>query len=326
MADLCDPWGRKIDYLRVSITDRCNLRCQYCMPHGVSAKSHHEILRYEEIVRIVEAGTALGIRKVRITGGEPLVRLGVAGLISQLRRISGLAELTLTTNGILLAPVAAELKEAGLDRVNISLDSLRRERFRAITQFDAFTQAMEGIESALRAGLTPVKINAVIMKGINDDEIMDFVELSRREPLHIRLIEYMPLGKQVEEMERFISLEELWMRISGQADLLPVSVRGNGPARSFRVPGGAGTIGFIAPISHTFCGQCNRLRLTADGHLRPCLDTNTEISLRNDRGEIGDSEAIAARFREAILVKPGQHHFHQSEEVRSERNMFQIGG
>lgn len=326
MVDLRDTLGRKIDYLRISITDRCNLRCQYCMPNGVCAKSHHEILRYEEIARIVEAGTSLGITKVRITGGEPLVRLGVVDLVRQLRCIPQLAEISLTTNGIMLAPLAAELKAAGLDRVNISLDTLRRERYHAITQFDRFQDALDGIEAALQVGLTPVKINTVMMRGVNDDEIMNFVELSRQKPLHIRFIEYMPLGSQDGQIERFMSLEEVRERIAEKIELLPIPVRGNGPATSFKVADGEGTIGFIAPISHKFCDQCNRLRLTADGHLRPCLDNNMEINLRDDHGEIGDAHAIERKLRQAILAKPGQHHFYQAEEVCSERNMFQIGG
>lgn len=322
-----DKFGRKIEYLRISITDRCNLRCRYCMPpEGVEYKPHESILRYEEIIRIVRVGIELGIKRVRITGGEPLVRQGVVGFIKELAGLEGLEDISMTTNATLLAGKAAGLKRAGLRRVNISLDSLRRDRYREITGRDSLDQALAGIKSALRVGLSPVKLNVVVMRGINDDEIPDLVELTLDYPLHVRFIEYMPLGRTVQsQLNSYISLEEIKRRIGGRMELIPGKVKGNGPAEYFKVPAARGTIGFITPVSHSFCTRCNRLRLTADGRLRPCLVDNIEVDLHDGEGRVEDSEDIRRKFKEAILLKPGSHNFFQ-EDIFSERNMFQIGG
>lgn len=330
-AALRDGYNRCIDYMRVSITDRCNLRCRYCMPpQGVEKKSHADILRYEEIATVVRAGVELGVRSVRITGGEPLVRPGVATLVRQLRQIDGLSDISMTTNGTLLADHARELKEAGLNRVNISLDSLRRDRYAEITRRDQFDEAMRGIQAALNVGLSPVKINVVVMKGVNDDEIFDFADLTRKLPVHVRFIEVMPLGENGHfQSETYVSVEEIRQRLQESLEMLPAAVTGSGPARSFQLAGAKGTVGFITPISHGFCPGCNKLRITADGKIRPCLAHDFEVDLRDDDGRIGGIEAIKEKIRAAVRIKPGRHHFGDGPAEgarRSNRNMSQIGG
>lgn len=338
---LRDSYNRSIDYMRISITDRCNLRCRYCMPpQGVEKKSHADILRYEEIVAVVRAGIELGVRSVRLTGGEPLVRPGVATLVRQLSEIEGLSDISMTTNGTLLAQHAWELKEAGLNRVNISLDSLRRDRYAEITRRNQFDEAMRGIHAALDVGLSPVKVNVVVMRGVNDDEIFDFAGLTRQLPIHVRFIEVMPLGENEEfQSETYVSVEEIKRTLQEGLDMLPAAVTGHGPARSFRLSGGKGTVGFITPISHSFCQGCNKLRITADGKIRPCLAYDFEVDLRDEGGRISDIEAIKEKIRAAVRIKPSRHHFGDgsgedtsdedtsSKGARpSSRNMFQIGG
>ncbi|MEC9488808.1 MAG: GTP 3',8-cyclase MoaA [Halanaerobium sp.] len=325
-----DSLQRKVDYLRLSITDRCNLRCRYCMPvEGVEFKPHEEILRYEEYARIVRTGTELGITKVRITGGEPLVRSGVVDLVAMLNGIEGLEEISMTTNGILLAGYARTLKEAGLARVNISLDTLQRDKYKQITRRDKLPEVWEGIEAALAAGLRPVKINAVIIKGFNDDEILPLAELASTNPLHVRFIEYMPLGAEPEaQRDKYISGERIRKLIEEAYQLETYQVKGNGPASQHRIVGGQGSIGFINPISHGFCQACNRLRLTADGRLRPCLASNIEVNLQ-ENGQLVDDGELQAKFRRALFLKPGQHNFADStrnDERPEDRKMFQIGG
>ncbi len=328
MLNSRDTWDRKIDYLRISITDRCNLRCQYCMPpEGIIQKSHDDILRYEDILQIVAVGTELGIKKIRITGGEPLVRLGVIEFVEKLNQIPGLVEISMTTNGILLAEYAQSLKKAGLSRVNISLDSLQKNRFEEITRRDNLDQVMVGIQAALKFGLSPVKVNMVVIGGINDDEIMDFVDLSRRYPIHVRFIEFMPLGRSnISHSEGFVSLNQVKEIICDNLHLIPIGVKGSGPAESYTFEGTKGTIGFIAPLSHNFCSKCNRLRLTADGRLRPCLDNNLEIDLHEQPGRIGDNDFIRNRFIDVLRLKPNHHSFLEEGNDISNRNMFQIGG
>lgn len=328
MKQLMDQEGRKIDYLRISITDRCNLRCRYCMPiEGVEDRSHDGILRYEEMLRIVRVGVELGIKKVRITGGEPLVRRGVVEFVRQLGQIEGLTDLSMTTNGVLLPQYAEELKQAGLRRLNISLDSLQREKYALITRRDQLNETMSGIETALKLGFEPVKINVVMMRGVNDDEIMDFVKLARQYPLHVRFIEFMPLGSSKDNhANHYISLEEVKDQIEEQIDLVPAIIQSSGPAQSYKLTSGTGTVGFITSISQHFCSDCNRLRLTSDGKLRPCLGNNLEIDLREEQGEIQDLDHIRRKIQQAILMKPGCHSFFDEEEGVKERNMFQIGG
>lgn len=328
MTKLLDQIGRKIDYLRVSVTDRCNLRCHYCMPEeGIPDKSHDQILSYEELVKIITAGVELGISKVRVTGGEPLARLGLVEFIQMINQIPGLTEISMTTNGILLSQYANQLKAAGLKRVNISLDTLHREKYQQITRRDQFEQVMAGIYAALEVGFHPVKINVVAMRGVNDDEIMNFVQLARQEPLHIRFIEFMPLGASKEEQsQRYISLEKIKEQIEEEVELLPTEVKSFGPAEHYQLPDGKGSIGFITPISHNFCASCNRLRLTADGKLRPCLDHDLEIHLRDETGKLGDQNQLQDQFTQAILLKPACHHFLTERDQPYQRSMSQIGG
>jgi cyclic pyranopterin phosphate synthase len=319
MQKLNDHLGRKIDYLRISITDRCNLRCRYCMPaEGVENKAHQDILSYEEILKIVETGINLGIRKIRITGGEPLVRLGVEDFISALAELD-LEDISMTSNAVLLSKKAEGLKKAGLNRINISLDTLDSEKFKKITRRDNLAQVLEGINAALKAGLAPVKLNVVVMRGINDDELFDFVELSRKKNLNIRFIEYMPLGGEA-EAEKFISTKEIKELITNKYELLPAASRGNGPAVYSKINGAVGKIGFISALSEHFCSTCNRLRLTADGKFKPCLASNQEIKIK------GFSEKeIKAAYRRALEIKPVCHDLNFEQQNYS-RNMSQIGG
>lgn len=281
MSGISDSFQRPISYLRVSVTDRCNLRCVYCMPPGgVSLVPRSEILTYEEIATVVRVAAEMGISKVRISGGEPLVRAGLAGLVRMVSQIEGIDDVSLTTNGVLLKEQAFELAEAGLRRVNISLDSLRRQRFKEITGYDRLSEVLEGIDQARRADLSPVKINVVVMRGVNDDELLDFALLSR-EGWNVRFIELMPLVNEGRKQTEFVSAKEMWDSISFLGELLPCSPPlGNGPASYYQLPGAKGTIGFITPVSEHFCFKCNRLRLAADGKLLPCLLADEEVDLR----------------------------------------------
>jgi cyclic pyranopterin phosphate synthase len=327
-----DAYHRPISYLRVSVTDRCNLRCAYCMPpEGVPSRAHDEILRYEEIETIVRAAAGLGIHKVRLTGGEPLVRLGIVDLVQTLSRIPGIDDLSMTTNGILLPRYADDLKEAGLRRVNVSLDTLRPARYREITRQGSLEEALSGIEAAHCAGLEPVKLNAVIIRGLNDDEVVDLARKTVTDGWHLRFIEWMPVGDcpstQGDWETRVVTAAEIREQVeSAFSTLEPATVRaGAGPARYYRVPGARGTIGFISPFSDHFCGTCNRLRLTADGQLRPCLLSGYEIDLRTPLRDGADLEEIGALLERGIVDKPGRHHLDECEQVH-DRAMSQIGG
>lgn len=323
---MIDKYGRSIDYLRISITDRCNLRCIYCMPpQGVTFKPHSSILRYEEIIKIVEVGTELGIKKVRITGGEPLVRQGVVDLIKELRKISALEDITMTTNGVLLPKYAFALKRAGLSRVNISLDSLNPDTYKTITRRGEFSQAIEGIKAALEVGLSPVKINTVVMKGLNDSELESFVELTKDKDLHVRFIEYMPMGEtSLLSGNYYVSLNEFKEKIINKMGMVPVDIKNNGPSKDFKVPGARGTVGFITAISHNFCSTCNRMRLTADGFLRPCLASDVEVNMRDEDGKIS-TEGVREKFEKTLLFKPISHNFYKNN-FFPKKNMSQIGG
>ncbi|MFN2341558.1 MAG: GTP 3',8-cyclase MoaA [Halanaerobium sp.] len=319
MQKLKDHLGRTIDYLRISITDRCNLRCRYCMPaEGVENKAHQEILSYEDILKIVKTGIKLGIKKVRITGGEPLVRLGVEDFISNLKKLD-LEDISMTSNAVLLSKKAKKLKESGLDRINISLDTLDPAKFKKITRRDNLAEVLNGIRAALEAKLDPVKLNVVVMKGINDDELFDFVEMSRKQKLSIRFIEYMPLGGEA-EAEKFISSSEIKDLIQKKYELLPAVSKGNGPATYFKIEGAEGTIGFISALSEHFCSSCNRLRLTADGKFKPCLAGNQEVKISG----ISENE-IKAAYKKALEIKPACHDLNFEQQNYS-RNMSQIGG
>jgi cyclic pyranopterin phosphate synthase len=330
MAHL-DAYNRPISYLRISVTDRCNLRCVYCMPaEGVPWRPHEQVLRYEEIEKIVQAAAELGISKVRLTGGEPLVRLGIADLVRMIARIPGIDDLAMTTNGILLSRYAAELAEAGLQRVNVSLDTLRPERFQRITRRGQLEDVLAGIEAAREAGLEPIKINTVVIRGMNDDEVVDLARKTMEaEWWNIRFIELMPMGNNVADdwRDRVVTAAEIREKIeavSGTLEPAKMST-GNGPARYYRLPGARGTVGFITPISEHFCYQCNRLRLTADGQLRPCLLSDREIDLRTLLRQGADVAEIKALLLEGIESKPMQHHLDEWQ-LPEDRAMSEIGG
>jgi len=321
-----DNFNRSISYLRVSVTDRCNLRCMYCMPpDGVPWVAHESILRYEEIVRIVRVGAGLGISKVRLTGGEPLVRAGIESLVSMLAAVPGVDDIAMTTNGILLQRYANILAQAGLHRVNVSLDTLRPDRFRAITRLGNLEDVERGIRAAHEAGLEPVKINVVLMRGVNDDEVVDFARRTLAEPFHVRFIEEMPVGQA--GRGNFLPVAEARAQIEAEFGPLEAAHqrKGNGPASYYRIPGAQGTIGFISAVSEHFCHHCNRLRLTADGRLRPCLLSEAEIPLREAlRSGITD-EQLRELFLSAVVAKPERHQLAEGA-LPAGRSMSQIGG
>jgi cyclic pyranopterin phosphate synthase len=325
MTGLSDSFQRPINYLRISVTDRCNLRCIYCMPAaGIRLMSHEDILRYEEIYTIAEAAAELGIKKIRITGGEPLVRLGLSKLIQMLAQIKEIDDISLTTNGILLAQYAAELKAAGLQRVNVSLDTLKPERFKYITRGGNLEDVMEGIEAAKSVGLNPVKINFVVMSGVNDDELPDFAAKTIDEGWHVRFIEHMPFDEN-SNASSFVPVEKMRQSLAVLGKLEPVSFKGNGPAKYFHLPQANGTIGFITPVSEHFCFQCNRLRLTADGKLRPCLLSEAEIDLRQPLRSGISSAKLKRLITKAAASKPRQHHLAEGQ-IPKGRPFSQVGG
>jgi cyclic pyranopterin phosphate synthase len=328
MTGLSDSFQRPINYLRISVTDRCNLRCIYCMPpEGVDLTSHQEILSYEEVYTVAQAAAELGINKIRITGGEPLVRAGLPRLIQMLAGIEAIDDIALTTNGTLLSGYAAELKQAGLHRVNVSLDTLKSDRFRRITRSESsLSQVLEGIEAARAVGLNPVKLNVVVMSGINDDELLDFAAKTMTEEWHVRFIELMPVAGGGSTAPRFVSATEMRQRLEKLGELEPcLPGVGNGPAKYFRFPHAKGTIGFITPISEHFCFQCNRMRLTADGKLRPCLLTDYEIDLKQPlRGGISRA-GLKRLFKQAVANKPLRHRLAEGY-VPKQRPFSHVGG
>jgi cyclic pyranopterin phosphate synthase len=329
-----DRFGRTINYLRISVTDRCNLRCVYCMPpEGVPWQPHDNILRYEEIARIASLAAGLGLRNIRLTGGEPLVRPYLHRLVEMLHTIPGVSEITMTTNGLLLSHHARNLAVAGLRRVNISLDTLKPERFRAITRLGDIAQLWEGVAAAEAAGLTPIKFNVVVVQGLNDDELQDMARLTFDHTWHIRFIELMPIANEGDwglglppAPQRYMPVAKIRAEVErlGSLRRCPGPI-GNGPARAFSLPGALGTIGFISPISEHFCQTCNRLRLTADGRLRLCLLADTEIDLRDPLRSGASDEDLRQLLRQAILAKPAQH-FLAADEKPTDRFMVQIGG
>ncbi|MGB9791900.1 MAG: GTP 3',8-cyclase MoaA [Thermacetogeniaceae bacterium] len=324
-----DRLGRKIDYLRISVTDRCNLRCVYCMPpEGVKPKAHEEILRFEEILCIAEAALELGIDRFRLTGGEPLVRKGLIPFVEALAGLPGVKDISLTTNGILLSKLAGELKDAGVRRLNISLDTMDPERYRELTRGGDLRQVLEGIEKALELGFSPVKLNVVALRGINDGEWVEFARLTLDRPLHVRFIELMPIGAAGELIgESYASCREVREEIEKKlGELAPaVGVEGSGPAEYCRLPGALGTIGFIHAVSEHFCGRCNRLRLTADGKLRPCLFERREVDLKGALRGGGSREELRQLFFRALQLKPASY-LEAAGRAESGRAMAQIGG
>jgi len=319
-----DPLGRSIDYLRISVTDRCNLRCIYCMPpKGIPQMPHSEILSYEEIRVVVQAAAELGIHKVRLTGGEPLVRAEFPRLVKMLSRVQGIKELSLTTNGTVFSKYAPELKQAGLSRVNISLDTLKPDKFQYITRLGKLKDALEGMAAAKEAGFEPVKINTIVMRGINDDEILDFARMTY-EGWHIRFIELMPF----KEVAEFVPSAELGQHISLLGKLEPCgSITGNGPAMYYRLAGAKGTIGFISPLTDaSFCSRCNRMRLTPDGKLRPCLLREDEIDLKIPLRNGASIEELKCLILKAVASKPERHRLNEGTARLVKRKMSQIGG
>jgi cyclic pyranopterin phosphate synthase len=326
---LLDPFRRKINYLRISITDRCNLRCRYCMPEeGISIIPHGEILTYEEILRVVRVFGAEGISKVRLTGGEPLVRKGIVNFVSRLSQIGEIRDLSLTTNGILLKELAQDLKDAGLKRINISLDSLRKDRFFQITRKDQFEKVWAGIEEALRVGLSPLKINMVAIRGLNEDEIESFARLTLHLPLIVRYIEYMPSGNGEEWRESdLLTIPQIMGHLESVGRLIPVaSDRWDGPARRFRIEGSLGEIGLIGAVSSHFCDDCNRLRLTPDGKIRTCLFSDEEIDVKGLLRNGGSDQDLKEQLFVALRKKPERHSINTHQFKKCQRNMSAIGG
>ncbi|MBP3216838.1 MAG: GTP 3',8-cyclase MoaA [Lachnospiraceae bacterium] len=326
---MLDAYGRNIDYLRISITDRCNFRCRYCMPEGIEWISMKEILTYEEILEVALTAAQCGIRKIKVTGGEPLVRPGAVYLVSMLKKIPGIEQVTMTTNGVLLPEYAEDLKEAGLDAVNISLDTLMPERFETITGTQNLEKVLSGIEAALSAGIR-TKLNTVLQKGLNDGEWLNLALLAKERPLDVRFIEMMPIGagRQIEG----VSNEELLQKFLAQyPEAEPdFAVHGNGPAVYIRIPDFQGSIGFISALHGKFCSSCNRLRLTSVGALKPCLCYAATVDLRSilrsDRSRQERTEQLEWAFARACVMKPEAHCFEKMDEITESRKMVQIGG
>ncbi len=326
---MLDNNHRIINYLRLSVTDRCNLRCIYCMPEeGVKFISHSEILTYEEMLHIVGLCVQKGIRKVRLTGGEPLVRKGLIGFLEKLCKIAGLEEVTLTTNGVLLKNLAADIKNCGICRINVSLDSLKPERVFRITGRDCFKQVWEGLEEAERVGFNPIKINVVAIKGVNDDEILDFADLTLKKPYHIRFIELMPVSEQnVWRPERFMSTNDIYRQIQSLGNLIPVKPNPyDGPAQQFKIEGRQGDIGLIGALSNHFCSLCNRLRLTPEGYLRGCLFSDQETDLKTPLRQGKKDGYLLQLIEHAIKNKPKEHGLLKYGPRKCIRRMHRIGG
>ncbi len=337
MGMLVDPFNRQITYLRISVTDRCNLRCRYCMPDiHINFLPRDKILSFEEIEAIVRVMARLGVKSLRLTGGEPTVRTGIVELVARLKAVPGIEDIAMTTNGMLLTKLAGPLKAAGLDRINISLDTLRPERFKFITQFGDFETVWAGILAAEEAGLEPIKLNVVVMKGVNDDEVVELAALTLEHPWHVRFIEWMPFGEDGAEVYRIGSIENAFMPLSrvkarleevyGPLEPADGEVRGQGPARSFKIRGAKATIGFIRPITEEhFCARCNKVRLTADGKLRLCLLTDHEVDLMGPLRRGIDEAGLEALLRAAIQTKPERHLVNEGI-IPNLRRMIQIGG
>ena len=325
-APLRDQHGRSIEYLRISVTDRCNFRCVYCMPErGLDWLPKAEILSYEEIVALVAQLAPLGLRRLRITGGEPTIRPGLTTLIRQLRAIEGIEDIALSTNGVKLPQMGAELRAAGLDRVNLSVDSLRPDRIAAIARRDLGFDPVVAIEAALAAGLDPVKVNMVVMRGVNDDEVIDVARLTIDRAVHVRFIELMPVGEMAHLTdEHIVPSAEVLARVATLGALTGAEgpARGNGPAVYHRIAGAAGTVGVSTPMTHTYCGSCNRVRLTADGRLRTCLYGDHEVNLRDP---LRRGEPLAPLFRQALAEKPLEHLLLQRR-VGGLQALSQVGG
>jgi cyclic pyranopterin phosphate synthase len=330
-VELVDSYGRKIDYLRISITDHCNLKCYYCTPFsGRSHLERSEILTYEEMLNVAQAAAVAGITKIRITGGEPLVRKGLVRFCRMLSDIHGLKSLSLTTNGVFLEEMAGPLFNAGIHRINISLDTLKPERFEKITGYNWLARVLAGIKSAERTGMQPIKINTVVMRGINDDEIEDLARLTLNKPYHVRFIELMPTNSSAcgDYESLYMPVEEIMKKIN-RIDRIQIEPATNsyGPAKLCRLPGAAGKVGLIAPISWHFCGSCNRLRLTADGKIKTCLFSREEIDIKTPLRSGATQNDIISIFRQAVAAKPSGHHLNAKDHQNAcQRAMRAIGG
>ena len=313
-----DNFGRDINYLRVSVTDLCNLRCTYCMPKdGVIKKCHDEIISIERIKEIVEAASKLGINKVRITGGEPLVRKGIIKICEDISSIEGIEELSLTTNGIFLAKMAKELKNAGIKRINISLDTLRKDRFFAITRGGNLDDVLCGIKEAKNVGFSKIKLNCVLIRGFNDDEVFDLINFAKNNDLELRFIELMRIGEAEKlNANSFVSNDDV---LNSIPDL--IFLKEDGVSKEYGFKDSKTRIGFISPLSNMFCSSCSRLRLTSDGKLKPCLHSSLEVDLNNLHGD----ELVDA-IKKAILLKPEKHHLNENKNSDSKRGMSEIGG
>ena len=319
---MIDKEGRKINYLRVSLTDRCNLRCVYCMPkEGIIKKNHKDIMRFEEIIKVIKAGTTLGINKVRFTGGEPLIVPGIDELIYETSKISSINDISLTTNGILLGDMIQDLKKAGLNRVNISLDTLDDKKYAVITRGGQLNKVMVAIDKCLSLGIKPLKINAVLMKGVNDSEIGEFIELTKKQPIHTRFIELMPIGEGTKIFkECFMSSKEV---IDRYPQLIPIKSDETSTAELYKLSKGKGKIGFINPMSCKFCENCNRIRLTSQGFIKPCLHSEKEFNIR----QYVDNEILLIKELENVIYnKPTEHKLEEDKQSKSKKMMFQIGG
>ena len=324
-----DGFGRRIEYLRVSVTDKCNLRCVYCMPpEGLPWLKREELLSYEEIAEVVRVMAGMGLRKIRITGGEPLVRRDLPALVRMLRAVDGISDLAVSTNAVLLEEQADALRAAGVDRLNVSLDSLRPERVDAISRRPGSAEAIfRGLAAAERAGFAPIKLNCVVMRGRNDDEVADFAAVTLERPWHVRFIEVMPTGDNLGvSRDEFVPADEIMGRVAAIGALEPVAgPAGNGPARYFAFPGAAGTVGVITPMSHNYCERCNRMRLTADGQLRPCLFGSIQTNLRDP---LRRGDPIEPLVRQTLRIKPERHWLVQGSDEGSGGLMAlsQVGG
>ncbi len=323
---LVDRFGRAHNYLRISVTDRCNQRCHFCMPLDQQLfHSKKEILSYEEIVMVVQVANKLGIDRVRITGGEPLVRRELPKLIHMLKEQTDTKDISMTTNGLLLERFAQPLKEAGLDRVNISLHSLRPERFQRLTRFGQLEMVLRGIRKAREVGLKPIKLNALILKGFNEDEIEDLFRLTLQDEISVRLLELMPIGEalSLNGFGSYLNLTRVRAWLTEKYGLVPVAEKGNGPAQYWKVPGAPGKVGFITPISNKYCDTCSRIRLTANGELRPCLAYDLHVNMREAIRQ-RDLAAIEEAFKRALAIKPKGHHWEEGQ--RTYTVMSSLGG
>lgn len=321
-----DAFNREIEYLRISVTDRCNLRCRYCMPkEGVPHKEHSEILSYEDMISIARVCSSIGIDRIRLTGGEPLIRKNIIDFIYKLRRVEGIKEVNLTTNGLLLEQYAEKLKDAGVSSVNISLDSLKTERYKEITRGGNLEQVLKGINKALEIGFDKIKINTVVIKGFNDDEIDDFIELVKINPIYVRFIELMPIGEAEKLKIGYTPLSEIKRKLPQLKEVS--NIYKTGPANYYSIDGYKGFIGFIDSISQCFCEKCNRIRLTADGKLLPCLHSSSEVDLKTILKN-GNIDELRDAVRQVIELKPKSHNINDNNYIVSDnqRYMSQVGG